>query len=103
LWRRRLLAALFAAALLAACRKPVSESAPIRKYSLRGRVVRLDSARRVATIKHEKIEGWMEAMTMDFPVRENRDLTLLSPGRGINATVYVRDLEFWVTDVKPLP
>jgi Cu/Ag efflux protein CusF len=88
---------------LAACRKPGSESAPIRKYSLRGQVVRLDSTRRVATIKHEKIDGWMEAMTMDFPVQEDQDLTLLAPGRGISATVYVRDLEFWIGDVKPVP
>jgi Cu/Ag efflux protein CusF len=45
-----------------------SEVAPVRKYPLRGHVIRLDIHRQIATVKHEKIEGWMEAMTMDFPV-----------------------------------
>ena len=97
--RRRFLAAVFIAPL-AGCRKPVSEPAPIRVYSLRGEVVRLDSARRIATIKHEKIDGWMEAMTMDFPVREDRDLAALSPQRAVTAKVYVQDLEFWIGDVQ---
>ena len=104
--RRRLIAvAVFGIALfsgsLASCRKTASETAPIRSYSLRGEVVRVDAGRRIATIRHEKIEGWMEAMTMDFPVRENRDLDELLPHRGaIVATVYVQDLEFWIGDVK---
>src|SRR5687768_6730229 len=100
--RRGLLAAVFAPAL-AACRKTRSETAPIREYRLRGHVVRLDTGQRIATIKHQKIEGWMDAMTMDFPVREDRDLKALSQARAIVATVYVQDLEFWIAGVQPLP
>ena len=105
--RTRLLAAVFVVAVfvacLAACRKTSSETAPIRKYSVRGKVVRLDTSRRIATIKHEKIEGWMEAMTMDFPIRADRDLKTLSRERVIVATVYVQDLEFWIADVSAAP
>jgi Cu/Ag efflux protein CusF len=42
----------------------------------------------------------MEAMTMDFPVREDRDLKALSPGSAIVAKVYVQDLEFWIGAVE---
>jgi hypothetical protein len=45
----------------------------------------------------------MEAMTMEFPVREDRDLNALSPERAIVATVHVQDLEFWIADVKAAP
>jgi protein SCO1/2 len=103
---RRLAALLVVAVFvvpLASCRQTLSEPPPIRKYQLRGQVVRVDTGRRTATIKHETIEGWMEAMTMDFPVREDRDLNALSPERAIVATVHVQDLEFWIADVKAVP
>jgi protein SCO1/2 len=67
---------------------------------MRGEVVRLDTRQRIATVKHGKIDGWMEAMTMDFPVREDRDLKALSPGSAIVAKVYVQDLEFWIGAVE---
>ena len=66
-------------------------------------MVRVDARRRIATIKHDKIDGWMEAMTMDFPVRDDRDLNALSRERVIVATVYVQDLEFWIGDVSAAP
>lgn len=63
--------------------------------------MRLDSQVRTATIKHKKIDGWMEAMTMEFPVHEARDFEKLKVGQKISATVYVRGDDFWIGNVEP--
>jgi protein SCO1/2 len=63
----------------------------------------LDPPRRIATIRHGKIEGWMEAMTMEFPVREGEDLSKLQPGNHIEATVYVQGLTFAIGGVRKDP
>jgi Cu/Ag efflux protein CusF len=69
------------------------------RYQMSGEVIRLDAEARTATIKHEEIEGWMDAMTMDFPIREN-EFGKLSPGDVIEATVFVQGYDFEVGDVK---
>jgi Cu/Ag efflux protein CusF len=61
--------------------------------------MRLDSALKVAAIKHGKIGDWMEAMTMEFPVRTQTDFDKLSVGAHIAGTVYVRDLEYSIGDI----
>jgi Cu/Ag efflux protein CusF len=68
------------------------------KYPLRGQILRLDTTHRTATIKHERIEGWMEAMTMEFPV-EPSEFGRLHAGDRIRATVFVKDLDFWIGDI----
>lgn len=73
---------------------------PVRQYSMRGSVIRLDSQDRIATIKNEKIEGWMEAMTMDFPVKDPADFAKLHPGETVRATLFVQGLEYWVGNVR---
>jgi Cu/Ag efflux protein CusF len=70
---------------------------------LRGQVLRLDPQLRTATIKHQKICDWMEAMTMEFPVRSQRDFNTLKVGERITATVYIGDPEFWIGDVRAVP
>ena len=42
----------------------------------------------------------MDAMTMDFPVKEQSDFNALKPGEKIRATVFVQGLQFWVGEVK---
>ncbi len=72
---------------------------PKQRYSLRGKVLRLRPEARVASIDHEKIEGWMEAMTMEFPVPKEEDFAKLREGATIHATVNVNDLNYWLTDI----
>jgi Cu/Ag efflux protein CusF len=52
-------------------------------------------------IRHQKICDWMGAMTMEFPVRNDRDFAALQPGEHITATVYIGDPEFWIANVQP--
>jgi Cu/Ag efflux protein CusF len=74
-------------------------STETKRFVLRGQVVRLDSVHSTATIRHEKIEAWMDAMTMSFPVKDGTAFRSLHAGDRITAALYVRNKEFWVSEV----
>jgi Cu/Ag efflux protein CusF len=86
--------------LVACHREPAPE---VKHYAIHGQIVQLDSKDRLATIKHQKIEGWMGAMTMDFPVKDDKDFSALHQGDTIDATVFVQGLDYWVGDVHAQP
>ena len=48
-------------------------------------------------IANEKIEGWMEPMTMEYPVP---DPATLHAGDAITATVVVTDLNYKLENIK---
>jgi len=85
---------LFAVLLLAGCSR--EKKAPERTCEVRGEIVRVDPQVRTAVIKHEQICDWMEPMTMEFPVREQKDFEVLKPGVRITGTVHIGDPEFWL-------
>ncbi len=90
------------AVLLAACSKKQPEfeyGEPKQRYQLRGVVLRLRPEARVAVVQHEKIEGWMEPMTMEFPVPEPAEFAKLKEKATIRATVCVNDLYYWLTGI----
>ncbi len=72
---------------------------PKQRYKIHGTILRLRPENRIAVIQHEKIEGWMEAMTMDFPVPSLAEYSKLKEGMVIRATVNVNDAYFWLTNV----
>jgi Cu/Ag efflux protein CusF len=90
------------AILLTACggSKP---SEPAKEFALKGVVMRVDPQVRTAVIKHENIEGWMEAMTMEFPIRDAREFEKLSVGKRIAATVFVAGDEYWLGGIAEVP
>ena len=74
-----------------------------RTFTLQGQILSVADDHRQATIKHETIAGFMEAMTMDFPVR-GADVKALPPdGSRIEARLHVTDRAYWITDVKQRP
>jgi Cu/Ag efflux protein CusF len=82
---------------LAACRRePPPE---IKHYSMHGQIIRLDEKDKLATIKHDKIEGWMGAMTMDYPIKNDKDFSALHEGDKIDATVDVQGLDYSLSDI----
>ena len=85
--------------VLAGCAKQESQE-PLKHYTLQGEVVSIDSQAKTAVIKHDEIKGWMEAMTMPFPVRPPERLSELKPGQKITARVNVQGLDFWLDEVK---
>lgn len=82
----------------------------VNEYRLTGAVLRLDPKTQVAAIEHQAITDaagkvWMEAMTMEFPVKDPAEFAKLQPGQRIRATVYQRpaDLDYWIGSIRPEP
>jgi Cu/Ag efflux protein CusF len=68
---------------------------------MRGAIVSVDIPSKIVVINNEKIEGWMEPMTMEYPVHEAALLEGLAPGDHVTADVYVTgDLSYWLENVK---
>ena len=90
--------------MLAGCQqarvKEEAKDEPLRRYALHGEVLRLDTQGKIAAIKHEKIGDWMEAMTMEFPVKDQSEFDKLRPGEKINATVFVEGNRYWVGEIQ---
>jgi protein SCO1 len=60
-----------------------------RTFTLQGQVLSIEPARKLLTVKHEEIKGFMPAMTMPYEVRDAKLLDGLAPGDLINATLVV--------------
>lgn len=64
--------------------------------------MRLEPDGKLATIRHRKIEGLMEGMTMTFPVKDQKEFAALQVSNCIEATLFQQGDSFWVADVKHL-
>ena len=87
------------AALLCACAQK-DKAAAAKRYPMQGEVKALDAQSKTATIAAGKIGDWMEAMTMEYPVKPDAEFQKLHVGDKIEATVVVEDPRYYVTDVK---
>ena len=98
----KFLSILLLAFALCACKNksatPVS-NAPVEKYKLDGIVVSLDPQAHIAKINGQKIEGWMEAMTMEYPLKDPAELDGLHVGDQITATVFVQGLNYSLGEI----
>jgi Cu/Ag efflux protein CusF len=91
-WRILLVAV---ALTLAVC----ASTAQVKRYPMEGDVKALDAASKTATIDAGKIGDWMEAMTMDYPVKPDAEFAKLKVGDHIKATVVVEDVKYYVTAI----
>lgn len=78
-----------------------------KRYSLAGTIIRLNNDTHVAVVKHGPIKDsngrvWMEAMTMEFPVRDRGEFSRLRVGQKVRATVHQRetDFEYWIGEIQ---
>jgi protein SCO1/2 len=67
---------------------------------VRGVVQALPPDLRHARIKHEKIPGYMAAMTMDFSVKDTNALAGLAPGDEITFTLVVTEDDDWIENIR---
>jgi Cu/Ag efflux protein CusF len=85
---------------LAGCGEKAPEP---KRYPMQGEIKSLDPVAKSAMIAAGKIGDWMEAMTMEYPVKPDAEFQKLHVGDHIEATVVVADLKYYVTDVKVTP
>jgi len=76
---------------------------PAKRYDMQGDVIALAPASKTAIISAGKIDDWMEAMTMEYPVKPDSEFAKLHAGDHIQATVVVSGESYYVTDVKVVP
>jgi Cu/Ag efflux protein CusF len=97
---RRILACLpLLVLMLAGCAHKAAE----KRYPMQGQIVALDASVHTATIAAGKIDGWMDAMTMEYPVKPDAEFQKLRVGDRIEATVVVGDPAYYVTEIKIAP
>ncbi|MEO8661550.1 MAG: copper-binding protein [Bryobacteraceae bacterium] len=82
------------------CRSATPKPPETKTYSIRGEVLRLDNVNHTAVLKHDKIEGWMEAMTMEFPVKDPAEFAKLSVGDQMQAKLQVNDIEYYLVQIQ---
>ena len=85
--------------MLAGC----AHKTPEKRYPMRGEIKALDASAHTATIAAGKIGDWMEAMTMEYPVKPDAEFQKLHVGDRIEATVVVGDPAYYVTEIKIAP
>jgi Cu/Ag efflux protein CusF len=77
-----------------------ASSTAARRYPVRGVITSVDAAASRITVDHERIPGFMEAMTTPFTVRDDpRVIALLRPGDRIEATLVVEPGGFFLEQV----
>jgi protein SCO1/2 len=80
--------------LFTACQKtetPQNTSAEAKRFTLKGKVISVDRAKKKATIEHGDIKGYMPGMTMEFPVHADWIWDDLKPGAEISSADLVVD------------
>lgn len=91
----------FAAALLTAaiC---LAQAVPAKKaLTFHGKVEAVNEAAKSLKVNGEKVEGWMDALTMDYKVDDPAILKKLKAGDQIMATVYEGDMVLHKVMVMP--
>ena len=96
---KRLALALSLLLLFACAPKEASE----KTYKVHGKILSRDTTSRQITVDHDTIPGFMDAMTMPYPVKEIEVSKLPPDGTIIDATLHVdsHSAEYWLSDVKP--
>ncbi|HSE63386.1 MAG TPA: SCO family protein [Thermoanaerobaculia bacterium] len=85
-------------------RPPAAAVGPfVKRYTLKGVVRKVDPPNREITVEHEAIPGFMEGMTMIFPVRDDPQVfEILHEGDRIEARLVVDsedEDEYWLEQI----
>lgn len=96
---------LFTLLLFSACKSASSgnnASTSAKRYQLKGIVVSVDKLGKKAKIDHQAVEGYMDAMTMEFPIHADWVWDELTPGSEIRAELVVdnaADEPYWLENI----
>jgi protein SCO1 len=70
--------------------------ADAKRYDLKGKVVRADLTARRVTLAHDAIPDYMDAMTMEFRVKEQWAIQQMAAGDSVQATLVVDGARSWI-------
>jgi len=73
-----------------------------KSYTFKGKVEKVDAAAKKITVNGEKVEGWMDSMTMLYSVDKEDMLKTLKVGDQITAKVFEGDYTV-LHEVKVVP
>ena len=76
---------------LVGCRREAESIGPEKHYPLTGKIVALNPKDHTATVDAAAVPNFMEAMTMEYPIRSKSEFDALHVGDRIQATVNVRE------------
>src|SRR5258706_7488812 len=79
-----------------ACRRP---AARVNHYRVKGKVVEVALPEKQLILEHEDIPGYMPAMTMPFPVKDEALLKVAAVGDEVTATLVIQGSRYWLEDV----
>jgi len=83
-----------------ACGGTSEPKASENRYPMTATIVARDQAQNTVTLDNKDIPGVMEAMRMDYQVREAKVNSLPPNGAAVVATLHERDGVYWITDVR---
>ena len=89
-----LLAVMSAGFFFVGCGTPPVENKTqphVQRYSLKGKVTKIDKPTREILVDHEAIPGFMGAMEMPYPVADIKSLDNVAAGDEIRADLVVTD------------
>ena len=80
----------------------LGQAAPAKKaFTFHGKVEAVNVSTNSVTVNGEKVEGWMDAMTMGYKVDDPAVLKNVKVGDQITATVYEGDMTLHKLQVVP--
>jgi protein SCO1/2 len=88
--------------IYASCSRPEkpAPAAPARRYALKGIIESVDATRPAVTVVHESVPGFMDAMTMSFPVHDDPQvIAILRAGDKIEATLVLDGDRYWLEKI----
>ena len=62
-----------------------------KQFVFKGKVEKVDATNKTLSVKSEKVDGWMDAMTMNYAADKEDALKKLKAGDEITAKVYDGD------------
>jgi Cu/Ag efflux protein CusF len=77
-----------------------AEGSAMKYYSATGVVESIAMTRTNATIHNQTIPGYMDEMTMDFPVKNTNEFNGVSPGDQITFKVAVGTNDEWIESIQ---
>lgn len=81
---------------------PGNQSPTQQVFAVKGLIKEVKPSHKLVTIEHEKIPDYMDAMTMDFDVRNTNELTGLSAGDYVSFRMIVQPKDAWIDQITRL-